>query len=68
MAYKRKIVLAARHVHKEDEDTLDVEFWLSKSPSERLAEVVRLRRLYFTSSGKSFPTKIEKVLFRRKLR
>jgi len=65
--YKRKIALAASHVHKEDEDTLDVEFWLSKSPSERLAEVVRLRRLYFISSGKTFPTKIEKIIFRRKL-
>ncbi|MDB5146430.1 MAG: hypothetical protein JWQ57_450 [Mucilaginibacter sp.] len=68
MAHKRKIALAVRHVLKEDEDHLDVEFWLSKSPSERLAEVVRLRRLHFTSFGKTFPGKIEKVVFRRKLR
>lgn len=67
MAYKRKIALAVRHVLKEDEDRLDMEFWLSKSPSERLAEVVRLRRMYFSSPGKTFPDKIEKVVFRRKL-
>jgi hypothetical protein len=68
MTHKRKIALSFRHVLKEDEDHLDVEFWLSKSPSERLAEVVRLRWLYFTSSGKTFPCKIEKVIFRRKIR
>jgi hypothetical protein len=68
MVNKRKIALVARHVLKEDENHLDVEFWLNKSPSERLAEVVRLRRLYFSSTGKTFPDKIEKVIFRRKLK
>ena len=67
MVHKRKIALTVRHILKEDEDRLDVDFWLSKSPSERLTEVVRLRRLYFSSPGKTFPDKIEKVVFRRKL-
>jgi hypothetical protein len=68
MVHKRKIALAIRHVLKEDEDHLDIQFWLSRSPSERMTEVVRLRRLYFSSSDKPFPDKIEKVVFRRKLR
>jgi hypothetical protein len=51
----------------EDEDILDVSFWLSKTSSERLAEVFRLRRNYFTWADGFFPGKIEKVVSQRKL-
>ncbi|MDN3581058.1 hypothetical protein [Mucilaginibacter flavus] len=51
----------------EEEDRLDVEFWLNKTPSERLAEVVRLRRIYFMGRDGYFPDKIEKVAHKRKL-
>jgi hypothetical protein len=44
MKKNRKIAMAVNHVKMEEEDALDVEFWLSKTPSERLAEVVRLRK------------------------
>jgi hypothetical protein len=68
MSAKRKIALTVNQVLQQDEERLDVEFWLRKSPSERLAEVNRLRRLYFSTSEKPYPEKIEKVVSQRKLR
>ncbi len=59
--------MVVNHVKMEDEDELDIEFWLTKTPSERLAEVVRLRYNYFMQLNGSFPLKIEKVVHRRKL-
>jgi hypothetical protein len=67
MKKSRKIIIAVNHVKAEDEDTLDVEFWLNKTPSERLAEVVRLRKNYYTWLNGSFPQKIEKVVSFRKI-
>jgi hypothetical protein len=67
MKKNRKIAMAVNHVKMEEEDALDVEFWLSKTPSERLAEVVRLRKNYFTWLNGSFPQKIEKVISFRKM-
>ena len=63
----RKMAIVVNHIKMEDEDALDVAFWLSKTPSERLAEVVRLRKNYFTWLNGSFPQKIEKVVQYRKL-
>jgi len=51
----------------DEEDALDVKFWLSKTPAERLAEVVRLRKNHYTSLNGSFPEKIEKVVSWRKM-
>jgi hypothetical protein len=67
MQQKRKIALVINQVKMEDEDRLDVLFWLGKSVSERLAEVSRLRKSYFTWADGSFPDKIEKVVHQRKL-
>ncbi len=67
MKVNRKIVMAANHVKMEDEDMLDVAFWLSRTPSERLAEVYRLRQNYFTGNGALFPEKMEKVVHKRKM-
>jgi hypothetical protein len=55
------------HVKMGEEDARDVEFWLSKTPAERLAEVVRLRRNYYTWLNGSFPKKMEKVVHFRKM-
>ena len=55
---KRKIIEVVNHVKMEDEDQLDVEFWLQKTPAERLAEVVSLRKNYFTWLNGSFPDKL----------
>jgi hypothetical protein len=67
MKTSRKMVMVVNHVKMEDEDALDVGFWLNKTPSERLAEVVRLRKNYFTWLNGSFPQKIEKVVSFRKM-
>ena len=56
------MVKVVNQVRMEDEDHLDVLFWLKRSPSERLGEVTRLRKNYFTWLNGSFPKKIEKVV------
>jgi hypothetical protein len=67
MQKERKIALAMNKVRMEDEDRLDVLYWLNRSVSERLAEVTRLRRSYFTWKDGRFPEEIEKVVNFRKL-
>ena len=64
---ERKISPVVNHVKMADEDALDVEFWLSKMPAERLAEVVRLRKNYYTWLNGSFPKKMGKVVHYRKM-
>lgn len=48
MGINREIAKVVNHVKMEDEDYLDVLFWRSKSVAERLGEVVRLRKNYYT--------------------
>ncbi len=67
MEAKRKITVVVNHVKMDEEDRLDVLFWLSKTPAERLTEVFRLRQNYFTWADGSFPEKIEKVVHRRRM-
>lgn len=64
---KRKIVKVVNHVKMEDEDQLDVQFWLQKTPAERLSEVASLRKNYFTWLNGSFPVKIKIVVQKREL-
>lgn len=59
--------MVVQQVKMEDEDRLDVLFWLSKTASERLSEVSRLRKNYFTWADGTFPDKIEKVVHQRKI-
>ncbi len=63
----RKMALVVNQVRMDDEDQLDILFWLDKLPSERLAEVSRLRKNYFTWANGEFPVQIQKVVHRRKL-
>ncbi|MDB5005578.1 MAG: hypothetical protein JWQ34_3803 [Mucilaginibacter sp.] len=65
MKTDRKIAMVVNHVKMEDEDRADVAFWISRSPAERLTEVVRLRQNYFSWADGSFPKKIEKVVHQR---
>jgi hypothetical protein len=67
MKYDRKIAMVVHQIRMEDEDSHDVLFWLSKTASERLSEVSRLRKNYFTWADGTFPERIEKVVSRRKL-
>jgi hypothetical protein len=55
------------HVKMEDEDALDVLFWLQQSPTARIAEVTRLRVNYYTGLNGFYPAKIEKVATSRKV-
>lgn len=59
--------MVANKVKMEDEDELDVLFWLDQPALERLKTVVSLRKGYFTWLNGSFPEKIAKVVNRRKL-
>ena len=58
----RKIAKVVNYVKMDDEDQLDVLFWRSKSMAERLQEVIRLRKNYYTWLNGSFPEKITKVI------
>lgn len=66
MKHERKIAMVVNQVKLDDEDRLDVLFWLTKTPSERLSEVVRLRRNYHTWANGLFPDKIVKVVNRQR--
>jgi len=61
----RQIAKVVNFIKMEDEDHLDVLFWQSKSESERLQEVTRLRRNYYTALNGSFPEKMIKVITTR---
>ena len=62
----RKIAMVVNHVKMEDEDRLDVLYWRSKSAYDRLYEVARLRKGYYTGLNGSFPEKIVKVVSLRR--
>jgi hypothetical protein len=61
----RQIAKVVNHVKMENEDYLDVLFGRSKSVAERLQEVTRLRKNYYTWLNGSFPEKITKVVTMR---
>jgi hypothetical protein len=67
MKAERKIAMIVNQVKMEDEDSNDVAYWLSRPPAERLAEVVRLRKNYYSLADGSFPEKMKKVVHRRKM-
>ncbi len=45
-ATKRRIAPVARIVKLEDQDRLDLEYWLSRSPEERFNAVHEIRKEY----------------------
>ena len=54
-------------VKQEDQEEQYILFWISKTSQERLAEVTRLRRNYYTWLNKTFPDKMEKVVSKRRI-
>ncbi|MBC8053148.1 MAG: hypothetical protein H7Y13_08785 [Sphingobacteriaceae bacterium] len=54
-------------IKQDEQDDQYISFWLSKTASERLQEVTRLRLHYFTWLNQSFPQHIEKVVTHRTL-
>jgi hypothetical protein len=67
MTVERKIAMVVNQVKMEDEDALDLAFWQHLDPSDRLREVCRLRRQYYTWLNGSFPDKMIKKVKKRKL-
>ncbi|MDT3403722.1 hypothetical protein [Mucilaginibacter terrae] len=67
MANQRKIAMVVQQVAMDNEDTLDVAHWLSKTPAERLEEVSRLRNNYYKDINGNFPVKMEKVFRQKKI-
>ena len=63
----RKMAMVVNRVKMDDEDSLDIVFWLNQPASEKIKAVTSLRRGYFTWLNGSFPDKIIKVVNRRKL-
>ena len=61
----RQIAKVVNFVKMDDEDHLDVIFWQSKSAAERLQEVVRLRKNYYTGLNGCFPEKMIRVISTR---
>jgi hypothetical protein len=61
----RKIVKVVNQVKMEDEDGLDAVFWRSKDVHERLQEVMRLRKNYYSWLNGFFPEKMTKVITTR---
>ena len=59
--------MVVNHVRMDDEDALDLLFWQSKDAAERLKEVYRLRKNYFSWLDGFFPDKIEKMVNKRPL-
>ena len=64
---ERKMAKVVIQLKMDDEDKMDVLFWLNKTPAERIQEVTRLRRNYFTWLNGSFPNKIVKVITKKPL-
>lgn len=50
----------------DEEDLQDIRFWLDRPASERIGEVTRLRRAYYTWLLGTYPEHMEKVVTQRK--
>lgn len=59
--------MVANQIKMDEEDLRDVQFWLSRPASERIAEVTRLRKAYYSWLLGTYPSKIEKVVSQRKV-
>ncbi|WP_211229758.1 hypothetical protein [Olivibacter sitiensis] len=62
---KRKMAMVANQVKIEGEDLLDIQLWLDRPASERIAEVTRLRRAYYSWLLGTYPKYMEKTVNQR---
>ncbi|WP_155907214.1 hypothetical protein [Lunatimonas lonarensis] len=63
----RKMAMVANQVKIDEEDLQDILFWLDRPASERIAEVTRLRRAYYSWLLGSYPEHIERAINQRNL-
>lgn len=59
---KRKMAMVASQVKIDEEDLRDIQFWLARPASERIAEVTRLRRAYYSWLLGTYPQHMEKTV------
>ncbi|MBK1442570.1 hypothetical protein JHJ32_21400 [Parapedobacter sp. ISTM3] len=62
---KRKMAMVASQVKIDEEDLRDIQFWLDRPASERIAEVTRLRRAYYSWLLGTYPQHMEKTVTQR---
>ena len=67
MKKKRKMAMVARQVKIDVEDLQDIRFWSGRPVSERIADVTRLRRAYYTWLLGEYPEHMEKIITQRRL-
>lgn len=60
------MTIVANQVRMDEEDVRDIQFWLGRPASERIAEVTRLRRIYYSWLLGSYPQHMEKTVIQRK--
>lgn len=58
--------MVANQVKMDEEDLRDIQFWLERPASERIGEVTRLRRIYYSWLLGTYPKHIEKIVTQRK--
>ena len=63
---KRKMAMVANQVKVDEEDLIDIRYWLTRPIHERIAEVTRLRKAYYTWLHGSYPERMEKTISQRK--
>ncbi len=61
------MLMVARKVQSEEEDSLDVQFWLDQPVAARISEVTRLRQEYYSWLLGEFPKRMEKIVSRKKI-
>lgn len=62
---KRKMAMVANQIKKEEEDLRDITFWLSRPASERISEVTRLRKAYYSWILGTYPERMKKTITQR---
>lgn len=57
--------MVSKQVKIDEEDLQDVQFWLGRPVSERIAEATRLRRTYYSWLLGAYPEHMEKTVTQR---
>ena len=57
--------MVSDQVKIDEEDLQDVQFWLGRPASERIAEATRLRRVYYSWLLGTYPEHMEKTVTQR---
>ena len=60
------MAMVVSQVRLDEEDLQDIRFWLERPAAERIGEVTRLRKAYYSWKLGSYPEHMEKVVNHRK--